>query len=79
MQRVFHAILPGRILLHLRMAVVRDRDQRAFTSGPQLTTLFRNSRRTEFSTDMVGRGTWLPDPEADPGPEATVSEGSHSV
>ncbi|KAF8582171.1 hypothetical protein K439DRAFT_1661960 [Ramaria rubella] len=58
MQRVFHAILTGRILLHLRMAVVRDRRS---TTGPVLTTMFHISRR-EFSTAMIGNGTWFQDP-----------------
>ncbi|KAF8516598.1 hypothetical protein JB92DRAFT_2234239 [Gautieria morchelliformis] len=76
MQRVFHAILPGRILLHLRMAAVRDRRS---VSLPQLTTMFRISLPTEFSTDMIGRGTWLIDPEAGPRPEATINDGSQTV
>ncbi|KAF8503194.1 hypothetical protein JB92DRAFT_2970844 [Gautieria morchelliformis] len=76
MQRVFNAILPGRILLHLRMAAVRDRRS---VSSPQLTTMFRISLPTEFSTDMIGRGTWLTDPEAGPRPEATISDGSRTV
>ncbi|KAF8496292.1 hypothetical protein JB92DRAFT_3126175 [Gautieria morchelliformis] len=75
MQRVFHAILPGRILLHLRMAAIRDR--RA-VSSPQLTTMFRISRHTEFPTDMIGRGTWLRDPEAGPRHETTNSDGSQT-
>ncbi|KAF8522510.1 hypothetical protein JB92DRAFT_2887339, partial [Gautieria morchelliformis] len=77
MQRVFNAILPWRILLHLRMAAVRG-DRRS-VSSPQLTTMLRISLPTEFSTDMIGRGTWLIDPEAGPRPEATISDGSQTV
>ncbi|KAF8476521.1 hypothetical protein JB92DRAFT_3050245 [Gautieria morchelliformis] len=76
MQRVFHAILPGRILLHLKMAAVTDEQA---VSAPQLTAMFRNSRHTECSTDMIGRGTWLADPEAGPRHEATNSDGSQTV
>ncbi|KAF8482320.1 hypothetical protein JB92DRAFT_3035551 [Gautieria morchelliformis] len=76
MQRVINAILPGLILLHLRMAAVWDRRS---VSSPQLTTMFRISLPTEFSTDMIGRGTWLIDPETGPSPEATISGGSQTV
>lgn len=71
MQRVFHAILTGRILLHLRMAVIRDRRS---ISSPVLTTMFRDTRSTEFSTSMMGHGTWLQDPE--PGPETSNNAGN---
>ncbi|KAF8491251.1 hypothetical protein JB92DRAFT_3006766 [Gautieria morchelliformis] len=76
MQRVFHAILPGRILLHLRMAAVRDEQA---VSAPQLTTMFRHSRHAECSTDMIGHGTWLTDPEAGPRPAATINDGSQTA
>lgn len=43
------------------MAVLRD--QREVSSSPVLTTMFLHSRLAERSTSMIGRGTWLQEPE----------------
>ena len=64
MQRVIHSILTGRILLHLRMAVVQDRREAPSTG----TTAVFATRiipdhwdRDQLSTFVIGVETWFPD------------------
>jgi len=63
MQRVFHSIFTGRMLLHLRGAVVRDtRGAPTGATQPNLTTiLFTPSHGGELSTAIFGVETWFSD------------------
>ena len=64
MQRVIHSILTGRILLHLRMAVVHDRREAPSTGT---TAVFATRiipdhwHRDQLSTSVIGAETWFPD------------------
>ena len=68
MQRVFHSILTRRILLHLRLAIVRDRGDLSTRVRPRnLTPMFRRySCRAEPSTDIIGTDVWFRDPATEP-------------
>ena len=68
MQRVFHSILTRRILLHLRLAIVRDRkDFSTRGTPPNLTPMFaRLPHRAEPSTGMIGTDVWFRDPTTEP-------------
>ena len=64
MQRVIHSILTGRILLHLRMAVVHDRREAPSTSTGTtaiFTTIPDHWDRDQLSTFVIGAETWFPD------------------
>jgi len=68
MQRVLHSILTARILLHLRLAAVRDRrDASKSDTPPGLSTVFENSRHGQLSTFFIGADTWFGDSDSNGG------------
>ena len=56
---MLHATLPARILLHLRIAVVKDDDDVIGSIPP---SMFGHSQGGQRSTNIVGVDTWLPRP-----------------
>lgn len=69
MQRVFHAILTGRILLHLRMAVIQDqhintnRNVRDSATPPS-TPFWNRLHREQISSFVIGADTWFVGPNS---------------
>jgi len=64
MQRVLHSILTARILLHLRLAVVRDRRDASTSDLPPVLSSMFDSRHGQLSTVIIGADTWFLDPES---------------
>ncbi|KAF8583093.1 hypothetical protein K439DRAFT_1508816 [Ramaria rubella] len=68
MQTVFHSILTGRILLHLRMAVLRDLKNSLTSLTPHILTSVVDRPRESLSTVIVGSKFWICDSESSGGP-----------
>jgi len=58
MQRVFHSILTGRILLHIRMALIQDRKPANGRSVPiDLTSMFGHTIQIREESFVAGQIT----------------------